>query len=58
MYIQVIGCKMYLTFQHILTGLLCTSQLVNHCTQLRLGTCWLSTGGKYQINGLMECILH
>ena len=27
--------------------------LVNHCKQLRLETCWLITGGTYQINGLM-----
>ena len=32
--------------------------LVNHCKQLRLETCWLITGGTYQINGLMDYILH
>ena len=41
-YVQIIACKMDPTFKHILTHLLCTSKLVNHCTQLRLETCWLS----------------
>ena len=32
--------------------------LVNHCKQLRLETCWLIMGGNYQINGLLDYILH
>ena len=32
--------------------------LVNHCKQLRLETCWLITGGTYQINGLLDYIFH
>ena len=32
--------------------------LVNHCKQLRLETCWLITGSTYQINGLLDYILH
>ena len=50
MYIQILVNKMDPTFQHILARLLCTSQLFNHCTQLTLQTCWLSTRSKYQIN--------
>ena len=38
--------------------LLCNSWIVNQCTQLRFENCWLSTGGKYQINGIMYYILH
>ena len=41
-------------FQHILTRLLCSSQLII----ARLETCWLMTGGTYQIDGLMDYILH
>ena len=56
MYIQVIVCRMDPLFQ-------CTCAffvlfLVNHCKQLRLETCWLITGGTYQMNGLLDYILH
>ena len=32
--------------------------LVNHCKQLILETCWLITGGTYQINGLLNYLFH
>ena len=32
--------------------------LVNPCKQLRLETCWLITGGTYQIDGLLDYKLH
>ena len=32
--------------------------LFNHCKQLRLETCWLITGGTYQIYGLLNYIFH
>ena len=41
-------------FQPILTRLLCSSQLII----ARLETCWLMTGSTYQIDGLMDYILH
>ena len=41
-------------FQDILTRLLCSSQFII----ARLETCWLMTGGTYQIDGLMDYILH
>ena len=60
MHIQIIVCRMNSLFQHNLTHLLCTSQLImaNNQLGLRLETCWLITEGTYQINGLMDCILH
>ena len=59
MYIQIIVCRMYPLFQHILTYLLCIF-LVNYCKKLglRLETCWLITDTCHRylsnqwINGL------
>ena len=31
---------------------------IYHCKQLRLETCWLIMGGTYQMNGLLDYILH
>ena len=32
--------------------------LVNHFKKLRLETCWLITGGTYEINGLLNYTFH
>ena len=60
-YIQIIVCWMV---QHIISIIstyfdpFLVHFLVNHCKQLRLETCWLIMGGNYQINGLLDYILH
>ena len=50
MYTKINACRMNSSFQHILTCLF--------RKQLRHETCWLIKRGTYQINGLLDYILH